>query len=142
LAIIRSICYAFELGGITFLPSFLDLDTSIDFEHLFLHDLLGSNLRKCRQIFLRIGEVIKDRLTNEDCILSTTSPKAKIIIQSNPTTDGWTLLEKLLRARVVSCGAMPDIDLDHVRSSMTWEPNESLHDFYSRHQQLITSYRF
>jgi hypothetical protein len=140
-SVMRSVCYAFE-SGIHFLPSFLDLDTSLDFRSLFLHDLLGSNLRKCDHVYTRIGEIIKDRLTNSECISSSTSPKAMVIIQSNPTTDGWSLLEKLLRARVVSCGAIPDIDLDQLRSSLTWSTSESLHDFYSRNQKLITAYRF
>jgi hypothetical protein len=95
--IIRSVCYAFE-SGLNIVPSFLDLNPDINFEEIFLHDLVGSNFFKCRQVFNRIGEIIKDRMVSNDCISHDCCPKAFIVIKANPVLTGWELLEKLLCA--------------------------------------------
>jgi hypothetical protein len=139
--VIRAVCYAFE-NGLDILPPFIDLDQNLDFESLFLNNLVGSNLTKCRQVFLRIGEILKDRFNMIDCISKEKCPKAAIVINANPVLGGWDIFEKLLRSRVVSCGALPDEDIDVIRTSMTLRPNESVHEFYSRNQSLITQYQF
>jgi hypothetical protein len=48
--LIQSICYVFE-SGLNIIPSFLNLDKNINFKKIFLHNLIGSNLQKCRQIY-------------------------------------------------------------------------------------------
>jgi hypothetical protein len=138
--LIRSVCYGFEYG-ITIFPSFQELTSSINFKMICMKDLVGSSLHKSLQIFLRIGDIIKDRLTSDECIHPSNCPKAKLVIDSNPMAPGWTLLEKLLCARVTSCGALPEEDLDLTRSQLIWENQESFHSFYSRTQRIISSYR-
>jgi hypothetical protein len=139
--VIRAVCYAFE-SGLDILPPFIDLDQNLDFESLFLDNLVGSNLSKCRQVYLRIGEILKDRFNMIECISTSHCPKAAIVINANPVLGGWDIFEKLLRSRVVACGALPDEDIDLVRTSMRLQPNESVHDFYSRNQSLVTQYQF
>jgi hypothetical protein len=138
--LIRSVCYGFEYG-LTIFPSFQELTSTIDFNLICTNGLVGSSYNKSTQIFRRIGDIIKDRLTSDECISTTKCPKARLVIDSNPTAPGWTLLEKLLCARVTTCGALPEEDLDLTRSQLIWEHQESFHSFYSRTQQLISSYQ-
>jgi hypothetical protein len=86
--IVCTMCYAFE-SGLDILPPFIDLDQNLDSESLFLNNLVGSNLTKCCQVFLRISEIIKDRFNMVECILSAQCPKAAIVINANPVLGGW-----------------------------------------------------
>lgn len=81
-------------------------------------------------------------MVSTDCISPSLSPKTYIVIKANPVLTGWELLTKILKARVVSCGALPDDDIDTTRTSIIWNHKESIHDFYARNQQLITQYEY
>jgi hypothetical protein len=135
----RSIGFVFEFEITTF-PSFRDLDSTINFHNCFLTGISDGEFRKCSSVFHRIGEIIKDKFGSLDFISPQRSPKAYNVISSNPLDDGWTMLERLLKARHVLCGAVPDFDLDDVRASLHLQPSESFHDFYRRTQRLVNDY--
>jgi hypothetical protein len=124
-----------------FLPGFKELRQDTNFTSLFLDGLFGSNYDKAFTIVTSIGQFIKDRLLNTTCINKSSSPKAYIIVNAYPTVDGWTLFEMLLKKRLVHCGALPQYDLDAIRTSITFKTGESIHDFLFRIQQLENEYK-
>ena len=85
------------------LPSFQDLHRKIDFESLFLSNLHGATLSKCKPIFLRFGTIIRSRLLMKDCIDPSKCPKASLKILTHSLMDGWKLLETILKSRLVIC---------------------------------------
>ena len=137
---IRAVCFGIN-APLHFLPSFRSLDRTLEFAPIFLRNLHGFTLNKCRSVFDHIGELIKAQLTNEVCISKSRSPRAALIIESNPLTDGWSLLEQLLLKRLVLCGALPDYDLDDLRSSLCFQQNETYTAFYVRVQHLLNEYK-
>jgi hypothetical protein len=90
----------------------------INFHHIFLSNISDGAFAKCESVFTQIGEIIKDKLSSSDTIPYSTTPCASIVVTSHPTVDGWTLLEKLLHARHVLCGAIADVDIDTVRANL------------------------
>ena len=137
--ILMSLTFVFEMD-LSFLPPYKSLGRDIDFESSFLCDLHGFTLSKCRSVFLRLGTILKSRLTSTSYIASSRSPKAAIIIKANPLATGWSLLEKILCERLVLCGGVHDYDLDLVRTNLIFQQNESYLDFYIRTQHLLNEY--
>jgi hypothetical protein len=138
-SIIRAIGFIFEFE-LFCLPSFRDLDSSVNFSNIFLSGISDGQFLKCQSVFNRIGEILKDKLVSSSFISSTKAPKTALIIASHPVASGWSLLEMILRSRHVLCGAVPDHDLDDVRSSLRLQHKESFHDFFRRTQRLINDY--
>ena len=122
------------------LPDFNDLHRKIDFKSLFLSNLLGATLAKCKPIVNRFGTLIRARLLSKDCIDPTKCPKAALKVLTHSLMDGWTLFETILKTRLVICGAQADFDLDRVRTNLTFLPNESFTEFYIRTQHIINEY--
>ena len=139
-SILMAISFVFETD-ISFVPSFQMLTRDIDFETVFLTNLVGTTHSKCFSIFTRLGSILKGCLISSTCISSVRSPKAAIVVRANPLLSGWNLLEKLLRSRLVICGGVPDYDLDVVRTNLTFQPNESFTDFYIRTQNILNEYQ-
>ena len=99
--IMLAITYGFNTR-IEQLPTYQDLHPNIDFHAIFLKDLVSFEMiRKVKSIFNRIGELIKIRITNNECISSIRSPKAAKAITIYKSFNGWTILEKSLKDRVV-----------------------------------------
>ena len=138
--IMMAITYGFNTT-IEQLPSYQELHPNIDFRSIFLKDLVSDEvIRKVSSMFNRIGELIKMRLTNEECISSTRSPKMAKIIAIYKSFDGWTILEKILKDRVVLCGAVADNDLDVQRASLQLMDGEEYSAFYVRCHELQAEY--
>jgi hypothetical protein len=122
------------------IPEFKDLHRKIDFKSIFLANLIGATLTKCKPIFTRFGTLIRARLLSKDCIDPSKCPKASLKVLTHSLMDGWTLFETLLKSRLVICGAQADFDLDKVRANLTFLPNESFTEFYIRTQHIINEY--
>ena len=117
--------------NVTFLPSFEELDSEIDFEDIFLGDIRGTtSYTSVRQIYKRLSDIIKKRFESPDCFSKSKCPLAYRIIESHSDEDGWELLCTLLTQRLIKCGARSTVDLDSVRSTLIYKQNESYHDFY------------
>jgi hypothetical protein len=138
-AIVRSLNMAFS-AQVYFMPAFQQLRPETSFHSIFLDGLFGANYDKGFTIFATLGQFIKDRLLHKDCLQRNTAPKSFILISAFPTLDGWSLLENLLKKRLVQCGALPETDLDTIRSNLVLQPDESIHDFLHRTQQLENEY--
>jgi hypothetical protein len=66
--------------------------------------------------------------------------KSYTLVNAYPTIDGWSLFEILLKKRLVHCGALPQYDLDALRTNIIFKQGESIHDFLFRIQQLKNEY--
>ena len=138
-SIIRSLNIGFSTT-LHFLPSFEEINANLSFDKNFLHGLIGSNYDKAKTIYLQLGQLIKDRLTDNECISKSKSPKAYLIIHAYIRIDGWQLLETLFKRRLVNCGALADNDLDSIRVNLMMQSNESVHSFFLRTQDLANEY--
>ena len=117
--------------NVTFLPSFEELDSEIDFEDIFLCDIRGTtSYTSVRQIYKRLSDIIKKRFESPDCLSRSKCPLAYRIIDSHCDEDGWEILCTLLTQRLIKCGARSTVGLDSVRSILIYKQNESYHDFY------------
>ena len=67
-------------------------------------------------------------------------PRIDTVIKAHKLLDGWTILEKILRKIMVSCGGRPSDNLDVLRTTLTFEQNESYVDFYIRTQNILNEY--
>ena len=138
--IILAISYGFSTD-FDDLPAFQDLTPTINFKNLFLMNLISTPIiKRVTSVYNRIGDMIKRRLTDSECITPVLSPKAFHIVTVNKMFSGWKILEQLLKQRVVICGARSDVDLDKVRSGLSIMPNESYSAFYLRCNDLQTEY--
>ena len=138
-SIIRSLNIGFSTD-LSFLPLFEQLTSETSFKSHFLHGLLGSSYDKAYNVYHQLGQLIKDRISNDDCVHKDKSPKAYLILHSYIRMDGWTLLETLFRRRLVNCGALPDTDLDSLRVTLIFQPAETIHSFFQRTQEIETEY--
>ena len=137
--IVMSLTFVFE-QDLTFIPSYSCLSRDIDFEDIFLKKLHGITLKKCNSVYSRLGSILKSRLTATGFINPTKCPKTAIVVRANPLADGWKLLQKILCDRLIICGGLPDYDLDAVRATLAFLPQESYIDFYIRTQHLLNEY--
>ena len=138
--LILAITYGFDTS-IEHLPPFHHLHPDINFKTIFLQGLVGDSIiKKVTTMYNRIGELIKMRLTNSACISPDAAPKAARVVKLYQSFTGWTILEKLLKDRVVLCGAVPDQDLDTVRASLMFMQNEEYSQFYIRCHELQAEY--
>ena len=137
--ILMSLTFVFETD-LHFLPPFGSLGRDIDFSLLFLRNIHGFTLQKCKSIFLRLGTILKSHLTSPSFICDKRCPKTAIVVRANPIATGWTLLEQILCDRLVLCGGIPDYDLDAIRTSLSIQPKESYIDFYVKTQNLLNEY--
>ena len=129
-SLIRSLNIGFS-ATLQFLPTFEQINSDLSFRRYFLDGLIGSNYDKAFNIFTQLGQIIKDRIVNDECISSASCPKAYIIIHSYLQLDGWQLLETLFKRRLVNCGALADTDLDTIHVTLLIQTNESVHSFFS-----------
>ena len=112
--IILAISYGF-VHPVQSLPLFCDIDQDISFKEIFLDGLLNdATISQVTSMYNRIGETIKLRLTDKDCISNDKCPRAYKVICLYRSFSGWKILESLLKERLVKCGAVPDNDLDTV----------------------------
>ena len=138
--IILAISYGF-IHPVQSLPTFRDLDQDISFKEIFLDRLIDdATIAQVTSMYNRIGETIKLRLTDKECISNEKCPRAYKIICLYCSFSGWRILESLLKERLVKCGAVPDNDLDSIRTSMSIMKNESYDQFYIRLHQLQVEY--
>ena len=137
--ILMSLTFVFE-QDLSFLPPYGSLGRDINFEEIFLRNLHGFTLQKCKSVFLRLGTILKSRLTSKTYINTKQCPKTAIIVNAHPLSTGWNILELILCDRLVLCGGIPDYDLDVVRTSLSFLPNESYTDFYVKTQHIINEY--
>ena len=137
--IVMSLTFVFE-QDLPFIPSYSLLSRDIDFDDIFLKKLHGITLKKCQSVFTRLGSILKSRLTSPTFISTMKCPKTAIVIRANPLATGWTLLQKILCDRLIICGGIPDYDLDSVRATLAFYPQESYIDFYIRTQHLLNEY--
>ena len=139
--VMLSITYGFKYT-ITTLPSFQLLTPAINFKSIFMNGIIPtSNVGfLVMNLYFRLGEILKMQLCDTSCISSTVAPKAFEVIQINKHFSGWDILEALLKKRVIACGALPDIDLDKVQSSLHLMKDETYAAFYLRWHQLQSEY--
>ena len=138
-SIIRSLNIGFSTT-LHFLPTFENINSTLSFKTYFLNGLIGSNFDKASNVFTQLGQIIKDRLMHNDCVAKSQCPKAYLILHSYFRMDGWQLLETLFKRRLVNCGALADTDLDLIRVTLMFQPNETIHSFFQRTQELENEY--
>ena len=112
------------------LPTFEELDSNIDFQHLFLHNLIGSDYDCAKKFYDRIGEKLKKYFIDTNVISNDTCPCAYTIIITYKPLSGWIILTNLLKGRLVACGAAPDYDLDAQRCSLILREGDTLSEFF------------
>lgn len=137
--IIRGVGVALS-SALTFVPSFRELNRSLEFFKLFLHNLHGLPYSKALSIYDTLGQHIKDRLRSTECIDPIKSPKAYDVIMAHPHVGGWSLLQLLIKKRVVACGALPDRDLFITLKLIYFQDQESLQSFYRRLQHVANEF--
>ena len=138
-SIIRSLNIGFSTD-LYFLPTFDTLSSTISFSNYFLTGLIGSNYDKAMNVFNQLGQLIKDRISHHECVDKIKCPKAYLIIHTYLQLNGWELLEKLFKHRLVNCGALADTDLDSLRVNLLLQPQESIHSFFQRTQSIENEY--
>lgn len=121
---------------LSFVPKFEELSTDLSFHDIFLRNLHGLHYDKAFAVYSAFGEHINDHLRSSTCINRARTPLAYEVVLGHKLLDGWSLLEELIRDRVVSCGALPDRDLFAKLMLIQLQPNESLQSFYIRLQDL------
>ena len=72
--ILMPIMFVFEMD-LAFLPPYGSLRRDIDFVSIFLRNLHGFTFQKCKSVFLRLGTVLKSRLTSSSYISDKRCPK-------------------------------------------------------------------
>lgn len=123
-------------SSLHFVPQFRQLNQDTSFFDIFLGNLHGLNFEKAFSVYDTLGQYIKERLQSTKCISSEKAPKAYDVIHSFPSLDGWSLLEKLVKKRLIICGARPDRDLFGELLLIQLQDGESLLQFFRRMQEL------
>jgi hypothetical protein len=132
---------AFALGKeVTLFPNYTTLDRNVNFKHLLLSSITGSDLLTSMTVFNRLGTIIHSFITSTNIVSSERSPLAYDVMITYSLLDGWSLLQQLLLDRAVVCGAPPDIDIDSIRVNLQLMKDESIRDFYIRTMQMINEY--
>ena len=124
------------------LPTFEELDSNIEFQHLFLHNLIGSDYDCVKKFYDRIGEKLKKYFIDSNVISNDTCPRAYTITILYKPLSGWIILTNLLKGRLVACGAAPDFDLDAQRCSLILREGDTLSGFFQKTQQLFLAYAY
>lgn len=122
------------------MPTFDNSSPTLSFSNYFLAGLIGSNYNKALNVFNQLGQLIKDHISNYECINKTKCPKAFLIVHTYLQLNGWELLEKLFKNRLVNCGALADTDLDSLHVNLLFQPNESIHSFFQCTQTIENEY--
>ena len=135
-----ALSFVFEDQHTELLPAFEQLDRNINFQEIFLDNLFGPTREKCYSVFSKIGSLLKIYLLSSTFIKSDKCPRIKTVLKANKLLNGWTILEKIFRRILVSCGGRPTTDLDALRTTLVFNNGESYIDFYIRTQNLVNEY--
>ena len=138
-SIIRSLNIGFSTM-LHFLAAFENIDSTLWFKTYFLNGLISSNFDKEFNIFTQLGQIIKDRLMHNECVSKSQCPKAYLIHHSYFWLDSWQLLETLFKHCLVNCGDLADTDLNLIRVTLMFQPNETIHLFFQYTQELENEY--
>ena len=128
---------------ITTIPTFEQLDKTIDFHRIFHDGLIptSSNYSKVNRVYQHLGTILKGYLLHKNTICESNAPKAYFAVQLRQRHDGWSILRHLLMTRLIRCGSSQVQDLTKQLVALTFDNGESYHSFFKRCHGLNEEYR-